>query len=587
MLKYNQYYGILQGELTMDERQYGLKAVLLHPVTAVVVIVFGLLLGGGAFFHNQTLIQEGQDTHRMDTAQSVDNNILGHFTWYCSDLKYITAQEDFAAAERLWLETGDGSALLGHMEENPLPQSAKVETVLAVRRGRPVLSTNGRMDYTRLAGLGTVNGVDIALYTDGEGRPCVAMETQGAGQDYVAVIDGAVFFSVAGDKSTAKSKDQLYLLDAAGEYFFYAAGAQPRVERVSELAWEAGTVLGQMLERQGEGVSACVSFAGEIKAEGKEKRFAVLPAGENANGCFTVGLASAYDDYVGFLRSATIQIALCGGIIAAGMALLLFSLLKSNRDHRLLQEELALLKEKAAVMERLNAQTQELAHHQRLETIGTMTSSIAHEFNNLLTPIMGYSILVLEKLPAEDTESYDNTLEIYHSAQKAKEIISRLSDLSRKSSSATFRRLALDHVAAQALQAAAPAQPKNVRVEKRLEEKELALEGNETQLSQLILNLLLNAFAALEEQGGVVELSAFSRGEWVCLRVADDGPGIPEELREKIFDPFFTTKGSGKGTGLGLAIVRQIAEGHGGRVELEATARGAAFLVSFPRLPPE
>lgn len=586
MLKYNQYRRILQGELTMDERQHGFKAVLLHPVTAMVVIVLGLFLGGGAFFHNRTLIQEGQDTHWLDTAQSVDNNILGHFAWYCSDLKYIVGQEDFTAAEELWLETGDGEALLGYMGENPLPQSAEVETILAVGQRAPVLSTNGRLDYTRVAGLGTVSGVDVALYTDGGGRPCVALETAGRGQEYVAVIDGAVFFSIAGDKSAAKARDRIYLLDAAGEYFFYSAGAQTRVERVAGLAWEEGTALGRMLERQREGDTACVSFAGDVRAEGKEKRFAILPAGENANGCFTVGLASAYDDYVGVLRSATLQIAVCGGIIAAGMALLLFSLMKSHRDHRLVQEELALLTEKAAVMEQLNAQTQALVHHQRLETIGTMTSSIAHEFNNLLTPIMGYSILVLEKLPAEDTESYDNTLEIYHSAQKAKEIISRLSALSRKSS-ATFRRVELEGVVTQALHMATPVRPQNVQVEKRLEEKGLALVGNETQLSQLILNLLLNAFAALEAQGGVVELSAFSRGEQLCLRVADDGPGIPGELREKIFDPFFTTKGSGKGTGLGLAIVRQIAEDHGGAVALEETGRGAAFLVTFPRLPPE
>ena len=74
----------------------------------------------------------------------------------------------------------------------------------------------------------------------------------------------------------------------------------------------------------------------------------------------------------------------------------------------------------------------ELAHHQRLETIGTLTSSISHEFNNLLTPIMGYSLLTLENLPDEENELYDYVLEIYNASQKAKTIISRLSDLSRK-----------------------------------------------------------------------------------------------------------------------------------------------------------
>lgn len=77
-------------------------------------------------------------------------------------------------------------------------------------------------------------------------------------------------------------------------------------------------------------------------------------------------------------------------------------------------------------------------------------------------------------------------------------------------------------------------------------------------------------------------------GERVSLRVADNGPGIPEEVKEHIFDPFFTTKGSGKGIGLGLAIVQQIAEAHQGTVTLDSAAgQGTAFTVTFPAAPPE
>ena len=113
-------------------------------------------------------------------------------------------------------------------------------------------------------------------------------------------------------------------------------------------------------------------------------------------------------------------------------------------------------------MEALNRKNQELAHHDRLQTIGTLTSSIAHEFNNLLTPIMGYSILVLEQLPSDAEELYDNVLEIYNSSRKAKEIIARLSDLSRKNTSLTFQYVSPDELVRKVLAVASPARPPHV-----------------------------------------------------------------------------------------------------------------------------
>ena len=279
---------------------------------------------------------------------------------------------------------------------------------------------------------------------------------------------------------------------------------------------------------------------------------------------------------------------LCGVTVMAGAALLLVFLLRSRRSHRQAQRELALLREKAQAMERLNAQTQALAHRQRLESIGTLTSGIAHEFNNLLTPIMGYSILILEKLPPEDTESYDNALEIYNASQKAKKIVARLSNLSRKGTPGVLRPVRLAPLAEQVLEVAAPARPKTVRVETGLTGQAPPVLGDETQLFQLTLNLVLNSFEALAQRGGTVRVSTAWDGERVSLRVADNGPGIPDEVKAHIFDPFFTTKGSGKGIGLGLAIVQQIVEAHQGAIALDSAAgQGTAFTVSFPPAPPK
>lgn len=134
----------------------------------------------------------------------------------------------------------------------------------------------------------------------------------------------------------------------------------------------------------------------------------------------------------------------------------------------------------------------------------------------------------------------------------------------------------------------APARPKGVCVETGFATQNRPILGDETQLFQMTLNLVLNAFEVLADQGGAVRVSTGTDGEHAILRVADNGPGIPDQVKEKIFDPFFTTKGSGKGIGLGLAIVQQIVEAHGGTITLEsAVGQGTAFTVSFPAAPPE
>lgn len=253
-----------------------------------------------------------------------------------------------------------------------------------------------------------------------------------------------------------------------------------------------------------------------------------------------------------------------------------------RRDERA-QRELELLRRKNETIEALNRRTNELAHHQRLETIGTLTSSIAHEFNNLLTPIMGYSILALERIPQEDTELYDAILEIYDASRKAKDIIARLSDLSRKNAPENFRLLSPDTLARRVLDVAAPARPARVEVKTDFQAGALRVRGNETQLSQMLLNLVLNGFQAIPPEGGTLTVATAADGSWVRFTVKDTGVGIDPAIRPYVFEPFFTTKESGKGTGLGLAIVQQVVEAHGGEIAVESKPEeGAAFIIHLP-----
>lgn len=282
------------------------------------------------------------------------------------------------------------------------------------------------------------------------------------------------------------------------------------------------------------------------------------------------------------LRPEAFSLMICAGIIAVGLGLLvMFFLQLVGSSHREIRE----LRKKNAAIEQVNQQLQTLAHHQRLELIGTLTSSIAHEFNNLLTPIMGYSLMALEQIPEENTELYDALVEVYDASRKAKTLISRLSDLSRKNSSDYFRDVSTDELVRKTLEVAAPAKPESVEIKLNLNCWEQRIPANELQLSQMLLNLILNSFQAMAGTGGVLTIDTWFDEDAVFLRVADSGCGIPEALLPHIFDPFFTTKEEGKGTGLGLAIVAQVVEDHHGAIHVDShVGEGTSFLVTLPRI---
>ena len=273
-----------------------------------------------------------------------------------------------------------------------------------------------------------------------------------------------------------------------------------------------------------------------------------------------------------------------GSLVVVGIGILVIQFLHLMRRTTVIQRQAEVLQKQNETAECLNRQLQQLAHHQRLETIGTLTASIAHEFNNLLTPIMGYSMLALEKLPPEEEELYDGLLEIYNSSQKAKTIISRLNDLSRKNTNDSFREVSPDEVIRHTLDVVMPAKPENVEFKLDLNCWDQRIQANEIQLSQLLLNLILNAFHAMEESGGVLTLETSFAERDIQMTISDTGCGIPETVLPRIFEPFFTTKGMGKGTGLGLAIVAQVVEDHRGTIETVSTeGEGTCFIIRLPR----
>ena len=298
-------------------------------------------------------------------------------------------------------------------------------------------------------------------------------------------------------------------------------------------------------------------------------------------------LASSHTDQEELLysiRVTALYFMLFGSMVVAGIGIVLVLFMQLLRRSVRIQREADALRQKNEAMEDLMEKKRQLAHQQRLETIGALTSSIAHEFNNLLTPIMGYSMLALEKLPPEETELYDSLLEVYNASRKAKTIISRLSDLSRKNTVTTFREASTDDLIRKTLDVANPARPENVEIRLDLNCWDQRIRANEIQLSQLFLNLILNAFQAMEDGGGTLTVHSSFDDASVSIDISDTGCGIPEEHRKKIFEPFFTTKEAGKGTGLGLAIAAQVVEDHQGSITVSSQpGQGSCFHIQLPR----
>ena len=523
-------------------------------ILVLFLTVGGLALAVQSFGRYDTLLLEQSDSQLYGLARSVDRSVSGALEQFIGELDYLIRLENFTDAEADCL-AGQPEELLQLLQNNPLIREALITDFLCLQDGRVLLSASGRTGYTFPVG-GSLDGRDRV-------RPCVAengtvylsFQLEGErGLWYAALVDLSLFYRQVAGGLTTSPRDQILLLDAGGQVLLRQTGQEIRVELAADgLAGEPG--LGFLLQCQREGQEGACFY----EAEGYTARMAVIPAAGN-NGIFAVGVSEDFDQVSRPIRRSALLLTTGGGLVIAGVLLLAGLNLRSGRRNERAQRELALLQEKNAAMEALNRKNQELAHHDRLQTIGTLTSSIAHEFNNLLTPIMGYSILVLEQLPSDAEELYDNVLEIYNSSRKAKEIIARLSDLSRKNTSLTFQYVSPDELVRKVLAVASPARPPHVEVRTDLACRHLWLRGNEIQLSQMLLNLILNAYHAMEPGGGTLTVATRPEGEFLCFQVSDTGSGISPEVLPHIFEPFFTTKERGKGTGLGLAIVRQVME---------------------------
>jgi two-component system cell cycle sensor histidine kinase/response regulator CckA len=246
---------------------------------------------------------------------------------------------------------------------------------------------------------------------------------------------------------------------------------------------------------------------------------------------------------------------------------------------------------------------------QKMEALGQLAGGIVHDFNNLLTAISGYAQLALMELP-EGTKYHQDFQQIKKATDRGKELTEQLRIFTRQTAG-TREPVDLNAIVEETTKILARTFPLELRISLELDPQLKGILGQTSQMSQMVMNLCVNArdailsalktmgkhgttrisqgLLALRTSNQVLDAAAASRylnakpGRYVCLTVQDNGVGIPAAHLDRVFEPFFTTKGEKSGTGLGLAVVYGIVQSHGGFIEVQSKEKeGSTFWVFLP-----
>ncbi|MCG8483759.1 MAG: response regulator [Clostridia bacterium] len=314
---------------------------------------------------------------------------------------------------------------------------------------------------------------------------------------------------------------------------------------------------------------------------------------------WVVSTTMSYDEVEGPLRKSLEKIIEISALVVIILTMEMFIILKMQKNKEALEVETKYLKELNKTTEELRKSEVQLQHSQKLQTIGTLTGGIAHEFNNLLTPILGYSELLLND--CKDEEMYDEISEIYDSSKKAKDIIEQILIFShRNNTTIKLKPVKINELVNETLKLVKLTIPNNINIVHTSKEDCGYILANPTQIHQVLINLCTNAIYAMKESGGLLEIDmrVVSKNQekdlknrdlmnetFVKITVKDTGCGMSKEMMNKIFDPFHTTKPVGEGTGLGLSVVHGIIERHRGKVVVKSVEGvGSTFNVYLPRI---
>ena len=563
--------------------------------------------------YTQMMIAQ-QQQHLLITARAVSQNLSLYLSEQLRNVEILTQTPGFLTQFHTYYETGDQKGLKEYVLSYMLSQNQGVSRLyLLDQNGDEVFRYNqypflesfdesvlhlNQLAEERQTGLGSAFRISPQHYgltmvnsiTDGSdylGAVVSVLDMDALYQQYMAPLQGTVDIIVKNERGTVIMHPESEMLTF--NYFRDIQGLDTLPEY--ESLWD----MLQLQYQQEEGVAIYRACSGGILPEREE-----ISAFSRMNLSGTSWYISAVMPYSQVVRMVNENLNRFAFLVTVIFVLIASSILiiyGLQKNRQKLQIETRYLRDMNRTLEELHESREQVRHYQKLQTIGALAGGIVHEFNNLLTPIMGYSEFLKQQLGPEN-EYYEDIDEIYKAGGRAKEIVDQILPFSRRETDSTqYNVVNLNAVIWDALKMVRMLLPSSVRLVVKPYSGPINIYGSATQIHQVLLNLCTNAYQAMEASGGTLTVATrrvfqdqlpeqyhpVAEGEFVRLEVSDTGCGIPPEKLSRIFDPFFTTKAAGDGTGLGLSVVQNILISHGGFIEAEsAVGRGSRFLVYLP-----
>lgn len=241
----------------------------------------------------------------------------------------------------------------------------------------------------------------------------------------------------------------------------------------------------------------------------------------------------------------------------------------------------------------------QIRQSQRLEAMGTLAGGIAHDFSNILTPILGYADIVQSTLP-EGSEVWNNQQAVLDAGYRARDLVQQILAFARQAEHERHP-IQIRLIVKEVIKLLRASIPTTIDIKHDIEASSSIVLADPTQIHQIVMNLCTNAYQAMEKTGGTLGISLIavevgkgddkvcgfdlSPGHYLRLEVSDTGGGMDKKTMARIFEPYFTTKERGKGTGLGLALVHGIVKSCGGHITVYSEpGKGTTFHVYLPRV---
>lgn len=599
-------------------------------ITVILFLLLALALLAGYIIWNgyRNQIMDNHKEQLLLTSHTLANNMELSLEEYCRNLDFLSSQEE---------EAGSFDKSLSFFREYLEAKTGMEEDILLMDSGQ-VRSVRGTV-IAKQQEVSRVNDqMTVWLAADTEGKHLFIFRKKlPGGNDLCLAIDADRCYEkwISGIK--IGTSGYIMVKNSSGIILMHPQESQwgihvisGRKKRFPDLDLDSLEDMVNTQNEGGEGLSEYYSYWWMEEPLVRVRKISGYAAARLGEDFWVISSVVDYDDFSSPIKMGFSRIAILFTVcFLAAVALLLFvNRLLADRTRS--RQEIATLRAMNERLEEIHRVEERIAHQQRLQVIGTMTGGIAHEFNNLLTPIMGFAELLLVDLP-EDSDAYDNVLEIYDAAEKATEVVRQISTLSRRNVETVYKRQNALPLLKQAFKMMRSICPASTTLDEDFSiPEDSVLLCNSTQINQVLLNLCVNAIHAIRvkelgkekderlrseiksetkadtksdtssDKAGLSGDSAGSEspdeghilvraqiissarlrkepllenrevpGDWenyLRICVSDNGCGMTAEVLRQIFDPFFTTKKLGEGTGLGLTLAEQIIISHRGYI---------------------